>query len=95
MRLQVRSMWRSRRAKWRQLTKVAEAVPELGVRLSEFRSALLTDSTFVGCGATWQVTLECRFNAPLGGAHPTPSDAPIMMLNVAHPACSRHDTRNL
>jgi hypothetical protein len=53
--VQVRSMWRSRRAKWRQLTKVAEAVPELGVRLSEFRSALLTDSTFVGCGATWQV----------------------------------------
>ena len=53
--VQVRSMWRSRRAKWRQLTKVAESVPELGVRLSEFRSALLTDSTFVGCGATWQV----------------------------------------
>lgn len=60
---QVRSMWRSRRAKWRQLTKVAEAVPELGVRLSEFRSALLTDSTFVGCGATWQVPWSAVYSS--------------------------------
>lgn len=57
---QVRSMWRSRRAKWRQLTKVAETVSELAVRLSEFRAALITDSTFVGCGATWQVPQDCH-----------------------------------
>lgn len=53
---QVRSMWRSRRAKWRQSTKSAETVPDLAHRLSEFRNALVTDSSFAGCGPTWQAS---------------------------------------
>ena len=62
---QVRSMWRSRRAKWRQSTKSAETVPDLAHRLSEFRNALVTDSSFAGCGPTWQASALalCRWNA--------------------------------
>lgn len=33
-------------------------VPDLAARLSEFRSALVVDETFVGCGNTWKVA--CR-----------------------------------
>lgn len=63
----VHSLWRNKRATWRGKTRREETVQDLAARLSEFRSALKADASFLGCGATWQASLDACLSG--SGSH--------------------------